>query len=177
GLGLAIIGTVIFLADKRQSGDTLLGAVLSLGAAISFAAYGLVNRPLVRKYPSDLLAGWQLLIGTIPMLLVGSLAIVDQDWTGLNLRIWIGLIFVIIFPVYVAYQLWNYAISRRGAAIASSYGLLVPILSAVMAAILFDEQITWLKSLGAAIAIGGLLLIRAPVSWRPAFARRSIAPW
>jgi drug/metabolite transporter (DMT)-like permease len=102
---------------------------------------------------------------------------VGQEWAGLTGRIWLGLIFVIIFPVYVAYQLWNYAISRRGAAVASSYGLLVPILSAVMAAILFDEQITWLKTMGAAIAIGGLLLIRAPVSWRPAAMRRITAPW
>jgi drug/metabolite transporter (DMT)-like permease len=177
GLGLAVLGTVIFLADKRQSGDTLAGAVLSLGAAISFAAYGLVNRPLVRKYPSDMLAAWQLLIGTIPMLLIGAAAIVGQEWAGLTGRVWLGLIFVIIFPVYVAYQLWNYAISRRGAAVASSYGLLVPILSAVMAAIFFDEQITWLKTTGAAIAIGGLLLIRASVSWRPAAMRRITAPW
>lgn len=177
GLGLAVIGAIIFLADKRQSGDSILGATLSLGAAISFAAYGLVNRPLVRAYASDLLAAWQLLIGTAPMLLIGAVSIAGQQWTDLSARIWLGLIFVIIFPVYVAYQLWNYGISHRGAAVASSYGLIVPILSAVMAAILFDEQITWVKAVGAAMAIGGLLVIRAPAGWRPAFARRITAPW
>jgi drug/metabolite transporter (DMT)-like permease len=81
--------------------------------------------------------------------------------------VWVGFVFVVIFPVYVAYQLWNFAIQRRGAAIASSYGLLVPILSAIMAALAFDEHITILKCLGAAIAIGGLLLLRAPAEWRP----------
>jgi drug/metabolite transporter (DMT)-like permease len=177
GLALAVIGAVIFLADKRQSGDTILGAVLSLGAAISFAAYGLVNRPLVRAYASDLLAGWQLLIGTVPMLVIGSVSIAGQQWTELSARIWIGLVFVIIFPVYVAYQLWNYGISHRGAAVASSYGLIVPILSAVMAAILFEERITWLKALGAALALGGLLVIRAPAGWRPVLLRRNTAPW
>ncbi len=166
GLAVAVAGTVIFLIDKREAGDTVAGALLSLAAAVCFAGYGLVNRPLVRKYPSDLLAAWQLLIGTAPLVFIGGYSVVGQPWSEMSARIWIGLVFVIIFPVYVAYQLWNYAISRRGAAIASSYGLLVPILSAVMAAIVFDEQITLIKAIGAAVAIAGLLLVRAPASWR-----------
>lgn len=166
GMAVAVTGTVIFLIDKREAGDTILGAALSLAAAVCFAAYGLINRPLVRAYPSDLLAAWQLLIGTVPMVIVGGYSVLGQPWSDMSSRIWIGLVFVIIFPVYVAYQLWNYAIARRGAAIASSYGLLVPILSAVMATIVFDERLTWLKVAGAAVAIAGLLLLRLPGDWK-----------
>ncbi len=102
GLGIAIVGVVVFLSDKRQSGDSLLGAMLSLGAAVSFAAYGLINRPLVGRYRSDVLAAWQLLIGTLPMIAVGAIPVAEQEWSGVSLRIWLGLVFVIIFPVYVA---------------------------------------------------------------------------
>ena len=167
GIVVAVAGTVIFLIDKREASDSVLGAILSLSAAVCFAAYGLINRPLVRRYPSDLLAAWQLLIGTVPLILVGGYSVFGQPWSEMSLRIWAGLVFVIVFPVYVAYQLWNYAILKRGAAIASSYGLLVPILSAIMAAIAFDEHITLLKTIGAAVAIAGLLLLRAPASWSP----------
>lgn len=171
GLGVAILGTVIFLADKREAGDTLLGAFLSLAAAVSFAAYGLINRPLVKRYPSEVLAAWQLLIGTVPLVLIGGWSALHQPWSEMDGRIWIGLVFVVVFPVYVAYQLWNYAISRRGAAVASSYGLLVPIISAVLAAIAFDEHLTILKVGGAMLAIGGVLLVRAPAGWRPRLPR------
>jgi drug/metabolite transporter (DMT)-like permease len=167
GLGVAIVGTVVFLSDKREAGDTLLGAFLSLAAAVSFAAYGLINRPLVKRYPSEVLAAWQLLIGTVPLVLIGGPSALDQPWSEMDARIWVGFVFVVVFPVYVAYQLWNYAISRRGAAVASSYGLLVPIISAVLAAIAFDEHLTVLKLAGAALAIAGVLLVRAPAGWRP----------
>ena len=89
GLAIAVAGTVIFLIDKRQAGDSLLGALLSLAAAVCFAAYGLINRPLVSRYPSEILAGWQLLIGTIPMVVIGGLSVLDQPWADLTPRIWI----------------------------------------------------------------------------------------
>ena len=53
GLAVGIVGVVIFLADKIGSPGSLLGDALSLGAAVSFALYGLVNRPLVRAYPPE----------------------------------------------------------------------------------------------------------------------------
>src|SRR5690348_6388621 len=48
GLAVGIVGVIIFLADKQGSPGSLLGDALSLGAAVSFALYGLINRPLVR---------------------------------------------------------------------------------------------------------------------------------
>jgi hypothetical protein len=44
GLGVAVVGVVVFLSDKRSDDDTLLGALLSLGAGVAFAFYGVVNR-------------------------------------------------------------------------------------------------------------------------------------
>ena len=94
------------------------------------------------------------------MLAIGLPALAGQDWSGIPARVWVGLVFVVIFPVYVAYQLWNYAIRHRGAARTASYALLVPVLSGVQAAVAFGEQITILKAAGAALVIAGLLLIR-----------------
>ncbi len=160
GLAIAVAGAVLFLADKRTDGDTFLGIVLSLGAAVAFAVYGLVNRRFAGRYPSATLTAWQVAIGTVPMLAIGLPALASQDWSGIPTRVWLGLVFVVIFPVYVAYQLWNYAIRHRGAARTASYALLVPVLSGVQAAVAFGEHISLLKAAGAALVIAGLLLIR-----------------
>src|SRR5204863_209400 len=48
GLAVGIAGVVIFLADKQGSPGSLLGDALSLGAAVSFALYGLIIRPPAR---------------------------------------------------------------------------------------------------------------------------------
>ena len=160
GLAIAVAGAVLFLSDKRTDGDTLLGIVLSLGAAVAFAVYGLTNRRVAGRYPSATLTAWQVAIGTVPMLVIGLPALAGQGWSGIPGRVWIGIVFVVIFPVYVAYQLWNYAIRHRGAARTASYALLVPVLSGVQAAVAFGEQITLLKAAGAVLVIAGLLLIR-----------------
>ena len=160
GLAIAVAGAVLFLADKRTDGDTVLGVVLSLGAAVAFAVYGLINRRFAGRYPSATLTAWQVAIGTVPMLAIGLPVLAGQDWSGIPARVWVGLLFVVIFPVYVAYQLWNYAIRHRGAARTASYALLVPVLSGVQAAVAFGEHISLLKAAGAALVIAGLLLIR-----------------
>jgi drug/metabolite transporter (DMT)-like permease len=57
-------------------------------------------------------------------------------------------------------MLWNWAIARRGAAAASSFSLLVPIVSGTLAAIFFDEQFGPAKLFGAALVLTGLVLVR-----------------
>src|SRR3954464_1617920 len=71
GLGVAIVGVVIFLLDKRDAGSgTLVGDLLSIGAGIAFAVYGVVNRPLVVKYPVETYTAWTLVTGSVPLLLL-----------------------------------------------------------------------------------------------------------
>lgn len=73
---------------------------------------------------------------------------------------------MVVLPVYVAYMLWNWAIARRGAAAATSFSLLVPILSGILSALLFGEEFGIAKLLGAACVLAGLVVIRFPA--RPA---------
>ncbi len=81
GLGVALVGVALFLLDKRgASAGTLLGDVLSIGAAVSFAVYGIITRPLVRKYPAETYTAWSVLAGTVPLLLVSLPDALRQDW-------------------------------------------------------------------------------------------------
>jgi drug/metabolite transporter (DMT)-like permease len=160
GLAVAVAGAVVFLSDKRSGGDSVLGALLSLGAAVAFAVYGVINRPLVRVYPAATYSAYSLLFGTVPFLFIGGPSLFDQDWAGVPGRVWLGMVWVVIFPVYVAYQLWNYGIQHRGAGTASSYGLIVPVLSGALSAVIFDEAFGVVKIAGAALVLVGLLLLR-----------------
>jgi drug/metabolite transporter (DMT)-like permease len=160
GLGVAVVGVVVFLSNKRSGDDTLLGALFSLGAAVAFAFYGVVNRPLARTYPPATYSAYSLLFGTLPFVFIAGPRLFNQEWGAVPLRVWFGMIWVVIFPVYVAYQLWNYGIRSRGAATASSYGLIVPILSGILSAVFFEESFGVLKLAGAALVFAGLLLLR-----------------
>jgi drug/metabolite transporter (DMT)-like permease len=168
GLAVALAGVVIFLADQWEHGaaGSLVGAALSLGAAISFALYGVVNRPLVRDYPPETYTAYTLLAGSVPLLAVGAPAALAQNWGAVSALGWLEIAYMVVLPVYVAYMLWNWAIARRGAAAASSFSLLVPVVSGSLSAWLFAERFGVLKLLGAALVLAGLMIIRTPTRSR-----------
>lgn len=161
GLVVAIAGVVVFLSD-RGGGGSWAGNLISLGAAIAFATYGVVNRPLVARYPPETVSAYTTLAGSVPLLLVSLPAARAQDWGSLDASAWLVILYMVVLPVYVAYILWNWAIARRGVAIASSASLTVPVVSGILSALFFDEGFGFLKILGAALALLGLLLMRLP---------------
>jgi len=175
GLGVALIGVALFLLDKRgESAGTLVGDLLSIGAAICFALYGIVTRPLVRKYPVATYTAWSVLAGAVPLFLFTLPEAIRQDWAAISTGAWVSIVYLAIFPVYLAYILWNFAIARRGVAAASAFGLLVPIVAGVLSAIFFGEPFGPLKLLGAGLVLAGLVIVRARL-WRRPVGRESSA--
>ena len=78
------------------------------------------------------------------------------------------IVYLVIFPVYVAYILWNFAIARRGAAKATTFSLLVPIMAGLLSAVFFGEPFGPAKLLGAGLVLAGLVIARTRVWRRPA---------
>jgi drug/metabolite transporter (DMT)-like permease len=160
GVAIAVAGVAVFLLDKTGGAHSLSGDLLCLLSASSFAVYGIVNRPLAIAYPAPVSTAWTLLAGSIPLIVLGIPAALAQSWTTLPTSSWLALGYMVILPIYIAYMLWNYAIVHRGAAVATSFGLLVPIVSGILAALFYDESFGPTKLLGAALVLGGLLTIR-----------------
>lgn len=163
GLAVALVGVAIFLIDKR--GDTtgsLVGDLLSMGSGLSFAIYGIINRPLVRKYPVFTYTGWSVVAGGLPVLVVTLPFAMWQNWSDVSHLALGSVVYMAIFPVYIAYILWNFAIEKRGVAQASSVQLLVPIVTGIASALVLGESFGPLKVIGAALAMAGLVIIRLP---------------
>ena len=168
GIAVAVAGVAVFLADKRGAGGTLLGDALSLGAAVAFAAYGVVNRPLARAYPPETYTAYTVLLGSVPLFAVTTPAALDQDWGAVSAGGWLAIGYMVVLPVYVAYMLWNWAIARRGAAAATGFSLLVPVASGALSALVFAEGFGPGKLIGAGLVLGGLVIARTrPRTPRP----------
>ena len=174
GLGVALIGVAFFLLDKRgASSGTLLGDLLSIGAAISFATYGIITRPLVKKYPAETVSAWSVFAGAIPLFVICLPSALRQDWMTLSGAAWLTIVYLAIFPVYIAYILWNFAIAQRGVAKATTFSLLVPIVAGGLSAVYFGEPFGPLKLLGAGLVLAGLVIVRTR-EWRRPAAKGSI---
>jgi len=161
GVGIALVGTIVFMSDKFGDGDgSLIGDLLSLGSAIAFATYGVINRPLVKRYPTPTYTAYTVLAGAIPLLLIAAPDAIAQNWQAVSPQSWLVVAYMIVLPVYVAYIVWNWGIARRGAAAASSFGLLTPIVGGILSFLTFGETFGPAKLVGAALVLVGLFALQ-----------------
>jgi drug/metabolite transporter (DMT)-like permease len=173
GIGLATAGILLFIGgapDGLRVTEARLGDLLSLGAAASFALYGIVNKPLAARYPASTVLAGTLLIGGLPLVplgLVGASSPMREGISALGWAIW-G--YAVILPIYLAYTWWTAAIALRGVGAIAPYILLVPMVGGLFALVWLGEAVGLASAAGATITLVGLALSR---NWLPGRRRTS----
>lgn len=155
GALLAVAGVTIFLFSGDED-SKLLGNVIAFGGGVSFSIYQVFNRRLIREYPSATYSAWSTLFGSVPLVLIGVPAMMSHSWSSVSGISWLSFLYMCIFPVYLAYILWGWAIRNRGVAIAG-FSLLVPIVAGVMSWLFYGEEFGAQKVIGGGLAVAGLV--------------------
>ena len=172
GIVMSLAGVGWFLLEAQSANpssapgaaltptDILFGNALTLVAALLFAIYGIVNRPLGARYSPPELMCYTLIIGTFALAPFGIPAVMAQDWSKVSLGVWLIIPYSVIFPIYLTYSIWNWAIARRGPAYVSVYSYAVPVLAGVISFLLFGDSLSSGQIAGAGIVFAGMLLAR-----------------
>lgn len=155
GAVLAVAGVTIFLFSGGEE-TSWLGNAIAFGGGVSFALYQVLNRRLVREYPAATYSAWSTLFGSLPLILIGVPAMMSQSWSSVSGMSWLSFIYMCIFPVYLAYIVWGWAIRNRGVAI-TGMALLVPVIAGVMSWLFYDETFGPQKIIGGGLAVAGLV--------------------
>lgn len=174
GMVVAFAGVVVFLADKmlsRLSGAGL-GDMLCLAGALCFAAYSVASKPLGSRYPLPVMMAYTSTIGAIPVIAATLPAALAFDWDRLSAAGWASLVWTIVMPVYVAWTLWGWVLTRAGVARASLFMFLVPVAGGVASRLLFGETFHALKLGGALLILAGLAVARRAGAGRLQSVRR-----
>ena len=158
GVLVSVAGVGMFLANGDGESQ-LLGNVISFAGGASFAVYQVFNRRLIREYPPATYSAYSTLFGAIPLLAISAPQAVRQDWGAISTQSWLTLAYMCVFPVYIAYIVWGWVISKRGVAI-SGLTLLVPVVAGVIAVLFYNEAFGPQKLLGGALALAGLLVVQ-----------------
>jgi drug/metabolite transporter (DMT)-like permease len=160
GIVVAFLGVAVFLRFWSAFGAARPGDLFSLAAAAAFGAYGVINQPLTRRYPSRELMAYGLAVGGGLVALVGIPAMIQQDWTAVGAPAWVILVYAVVGPVYLAYMLWNWAIRRRGIPRTVVYAFLVPVLGGGIAVVALHEPLRPEQVVGAVLVVAGLVLTK-----------------
>ncbi|WP_415403083.1 DMT family transporter [Tateyamaria sp. SN3-11] len=158
GLGLAMAGVALAVADRSGAQGNLWGDLMSLMAAMCWAGIALCVRvtPL-SDVPAEQQLLWQLLIST-PVLLVASLFFGDliRDLQPIHLA---GLIYQILAIASFGFLAWFWLMKMYPASGVASFSFLSPVFAVLLGWLILGEEI----GLGIWLALGlvaaGLILI------------------
>ena len=140
---------------------TLVGFVLTIGAAAMWALGNIITRKLGKVNLVGLVV-WGSLIPPLPFLALSWLLEGPQAMAsalrGLGLDSILELIYLAFGATILGYGLWSRLLSRYPASQVAPFSLLVPVVGLTSAALLLDERLSGLQLLGALLVMLGLLL-------------------
>jgi drug/metabolite transporter (DMT)-like permease len=156
-LALSYVGIVlVFLHDLADgAGSTLLGSLLVLGSAVSYAIYLLGSGEMVRRIGSLRLVAYAMCVSSVACILQffllrpASLLVQPMAVYGLSL---VNGIFCTIVPVFMT----MIAVQRIGASTASQAGMIGPVSTLFLGAAILGEPITAVQLGGTALVLAGI---------------------
>lgn len=171
GVVLGACGIVLLLFNRSSfSAATVEGDLYVLVNSASWAVYLILVKPLMSKYNTFTIVKWVFLFGLVYVLPFGYDELTQVDWAIMPLKIWIAIIFVVVFTTFVAYILNTYALRALSPAVVSAYIYLQPFLAALFGIYvvpLFDnnapmDSITTAKAIAALLIFTGVYLVSKP---------------
>jgi drug/metabolite transporter (DMT)-like permease len=150
---------LVFVHDLRQGGSNVaLGATLVLGSAISYAAYLLLSGEMVKRLGSLRLVAYAMIvssaacIGQFFVLRPAALLIQPSPVYWLSLA---NGIFCTVMPVFMTMR----AVERIGAGTASQAGMIGPVSTLFVGALMLGEPITSWQMAGTVLVLAGIYLL------------------
>ncbi len=150
---------LVFAHDLRGSGSSAaIGAALVLGSALSYALYLLGSGEMVKRLGSMRLVAYAMCvssaacIGQFFALRPAAMLIQPAEVYWLSLA---NGIFCTILPVYMTMA----AVQRIGAPAASQAGMIGPVSTLFLGALILDEPITVVQLAGTVLVIAGIYML------------------
>ena len=160
GAGIALAGMGI-VAWHLDTPGTLIGLLLVIGAAMSWATANILTKRIGTVEPLALVA-WGSLVAVPPLLLVS--AVVEGPHAMLaavrdmNLKSWLTVLFQSYPNTLLGFGVWSMLMRRYPAAQVAPFSLLVPVAGMLSAALVLHEALEPWKIAAGALVLGGLAL-------------------
>ena len=156
-----LAGTVILVLGGGQAvGDTGLGDLLMLGAAISWAAFTVFAQRLTARHGALEVTAWTLWAGLPVIVLAGIPDLLRTDWSSLTPGILLGCVYTGVFGIAIAYTLWSRSVPIIGRSRTAVYANLVPVIALVTAWLWLGEAPMEQQVVGAVAILAGVALTR-----------------
>jgi len=162
GLAFGVGGASLLIMMKDnslQGSNMLLGDIMILINAISYAFYLVMVRPLMEKYSGIQVLRWAFTIGAIGILPFGLPHFLTTDWSAFSTSHFIALGYIAIATTFLAYLLTVYSISSIGSSATGAFIYTQPVFAAVIATLFAGEHFSLIKAMAALLIFTGVYLV------------------
>lgn len=160
GIAVSFAGTVIVGFSMSGGGSTsLLGVVLCLVAAVTYAAGVVAQKPALRHATALQATTFGCVIGAVACLPFAGRLVTDvaaAPWTITLTVVYLG-----VFPTAIAFTTWAYALARTTAGKMGSTTYAVPAIVVLMSWIFLGEVPGWLTLIGGVLCLAGVAVSRS----------------
>ncbi len=167
GVGIALFGLYIVLSKGFSEGllnsPTSRGDFLTFCSALCVALFTAASRPFIRRYGSVTFTTYAIVLGAVFIAPIATRSALRADFASLSLVSWLCLGHMIFLGGTVGFLCWFAGVSRIGPARTAVYQCLIPVMAVAASAVLVNDRLSVTQLLGAAIALGGVLLARTDV--------------
>ena len=159
GITVSYAGVILVgIATSTGRSPSLLGLMLCLLAAVSYAVAVVIQKPALRHASAIQVTTFGCAVGTIACLpftgqLLSQLATAPVTAT-------LSVVYLGVFPTAVAFTTWAYALSRTSAARMGATTYLVPALTVLLGWAILGEVPSWLALAGGVLCLAGVAVSR-----------------
>lgn len=159
GMVIALSGVALIqLTPSKSEGATLLGDLLAMCGSLTFAAFTVFGKHIMRSHSSITINAFAYFGGaallTPAMLLLGGI----EQLATISWASWLTLGYMALFPSVLCYVGYFYALNYIPASRVAVFAYLQPAIATFMAVPLLGESISSSLLLGGMIALSGVAL-------------------
>jgi drug/metabolite transporter (DMT)-like permease len=163
--GVVLIGLGTSLAPGGGRPVDVVGVLWALVAAVTYAIGVLVQKPAIRRLPAGQVTFLGCVIGTVACLpFTGELA---GEIGRAPVTAGVGVVYLGLVPTALGFSTWAYALKRMPAGRLGVSTYVVPVITIVLALVVFHELPAWLAIVGGVLALAGVALSRRRSEPRP----------
>lgn len=159
-LAVAYAGVfVVFWHDLRLAGSNVpLGSLLVLASAATYAVYLVASGTLVKRLGPIRLTAWASIVSCVACIAQAALIEPAALWSQPAAVYWLSIVnavFCTVLPVFIVML----AVDRIGSGPASQMGMIGPVSTIGLAAVLLGEPVTIQQLAGTAIVMVGVFIL------------------
>ena len=166
GIALAVFGVLVLIeASLNGQHVTMLGFMLTLAAALSWACGNIFNKKIMQhesRPPVMSLVVWSALIPILPFFLASLVldgpGLIVHSLIAIDMTTILSLVYLAFVATIVGYGIWGALLGRYETWRVAPLSLLVPVVGLASAAVLLDETLSGLQLIGALLIMAGLYI-------------------